>query len=282
MSRGNTAMARKSSKDILREFCYDPLIYSYDGSLEGLFSAIFESYSRHENPAEVCPAANLQTSLLYQVVDVETNMDYAVRVRDKLLSCFGEQEYERIKMAYLSDDPVKDTVICHYVRHLMRTGKAGMYDAAHPDTAAFAMVWRPVFNERHRMLQFLRFSLMEGGVYFARINPNANVVPLIMEHFKNRFNDQPFLIYDEVHHIAGLYDLHDVQLISTDEINLPDLADAEREWREMWRTFYDAICNQQRLNPALRRSFMPKRLWGNLTELNRVDPVPLGTQQATS
>ena len=64
------------------------------------------------------------------------------------------------------------------------------------------------------MRQFVRFQHLAGegaDVWFARVNPKASVVPLIMDHFVERLGVQPFIIYDEVHHLAGVYDGGDWQ-----------------------------------------------------------------------
>lgn len=36
---------------------------------------------------------------------------------------------------------------------------------------------------------------------------------------------------------------------------------------EAWRTFYKSVSIDARYHPELRRQFMPKRFWKNLTEL---------------
>ncbi len=37
-----------------------------------------------------------------------------------------------------------------------------------------------------------------------------------MNHFAARFNIQPFIIYDENHHVAGVYDGEDWSLVADD------------------------------------------------------------------
>ena len=79
------------------------------------------------------------------------------------------------------------------------------------------------------MRQFVRFSHLENGVWFARVNPNANVVPLIMGYFAARLNDQPFIIYDEAHHLAGVYDGRSWQLVAGDAVSVPPATDHDRQ-----------------------------------------------------
>ena len=104
-------------------------------------------------------------------------------------------------------------------------------------------------------------------MWFARVNPNANVVPLIMGYFAARLNDQPFIIYDEAHHLAGVYDGRSWQLVAGDAVSVPPATDHDRQMQEAWKRFYDALAVDARYNPELRRHFMPVRLWRNLTEL---------------
>ena len=37
-----------------------------------------------------------------------------------------------------------------------------------------------------------------------------------------------------------------------------------------WKTFYDTLSIDSRYNPELRRNFMPKRFWKNLTEIKEM------------
>ena len=42
---------------------YDEVAYAYDGSLEGLLSAVFAAYERRERPTDVAPEERLQPRL---------------------------------------------------------------------------------------------------------------------------------------------------------------------------------------------------------------------------
>ncbi len=148
-------------------------------------------------------------------------------------------------------------------------------DITHPAVERLFRISRSVGQECEHMRQFVRFQHLAGegaDVWFARVNPKASVVPLIMDHFVERLSVQPFIIYDEVHHIAGVYDGGDWYLVNTEgagdlERALPDRTADEAPHEQAWRTFYDSVSIDARYNPELRRQFMPKRFWKNLTEL---------------
>lgn len=244
------------------------LVYLHDGTLEGFFSAVFATYVHHEHPCNIVERGHLQLGLTQGVREVTTRQDHAMRVHDGLIDKLGAHEYERVKIGFLSDAEDKGGIVYRYIAYSMYAGSWAARDHTHPDVADFDRVWQQVYNERHRMLQFTRFSEAANGVYCAKIAPNANVVPLVMGHFAARFNTQPFLIFDEVHHVAGVSRDGRWWLVPTEHFELGPLAAGEAQVHDLWKRFYDAICNEERRNPRLRMSFMPKRLWGNLVEMD--------------
>lgn len=112
-------------------------------------------------------------------------------------------------------------------------------------------------NERHRMLQFLRFEHLENGVWFARCNPAASVIPLLMDWFSGRFNTQPFIIFDEAHNIAGVYEGRDWYLVQTENVDLPDRASEERLMQQAWKRFYDTVAVEAATTPSCAASSCP-------------------------
>ena len=238
-------------------------------------------------------------------------MERAVRVQRGIKRVCGHAAYDAVMRASLSDDPSAGTVVYRFVRYAMAakrphdctgcrrrgscsgpmassqptdslgcSGKARgsvLNDLAHPAVEPLHRLVRSVGNERHHMVQFLRFEHLENGVWLARCNPKASVVPLLMDWFAGRFNTQPFIIYDEVHHLAGVYEGRDWYLVRTDELDVPDRAAEENLMQAAWKRFYRTVAVEARYNPELRRQFMPKRLWKNILEMHEDLP---GTELA--
>ena len=241
--------------------------FVYDGSLEGFLTAVFRAFELKVTPFAITTRERLQPSLFGEDVTVDTSLELAARVQAGIEAKLGKQEFRFIIMSFLSDDPGREMTILRYLQLAMRRGKYTYCDHANPIVAAHEALWGYVSQEAHHMVQFARFAEMEGGVYFARINPNANVVPLIMEHFAQRFNVMPFVIYDEGHGIAGVSRDGEWRLVGTDSLSLPEQSEDEKRYRAMWIGFYNAICNEERRNHALRSSWMPKRFWENICEV---------------
>lgn len=242
------------------------LVYLYDGSLEGMLSAVFTAYAKKEQPRNIVHAEDLQESLLCSYVPLDTSLEQAMRVRNGIMNKLGEHYYEEIKQVFLSDEPEKGGIIYRYIAYALKTGKRACTHLAEPAVADFIDVHRIVQNEAHYMRQFVRFAHLENGIYYSHIKPKASVVPLITDYFARRLNIQPFIIYDSVHGLASVFDTERWWLVSSDEIDVPAESEIESDFQALWQTFFDTIAIEERTNPTCQRNFMPKRFWGDMCE----------------
>lgn len=257
------------------------IAYSYDGTLEGLFSAIFVAYANHENPLDIAPYNQLQLRLGQEERQIETNVAHAQRVARGIISAGGKATFEAVKKASVSSDPHAGTTVFRFVQKLMKERGYLLNQLADPVVGELMRLVKAVDVECERMRQFVRFSHLESGGWFAVCNPRDNVIPLVMNWFAARFNDQPFAIYDEVHHIAGVYEKSSWYLVNTSCFNAPIYSSEECLMQDAWRLFYRTLSIDARYNPELRRQHMPVRYWCNLTEMQQPENA-LGAQVSRS
>ena len=129
-------------------------------------------------------------------------------------------------------------------------------------------------KERERLLQFVRFQKAADGTFYAPVSPACNALPLAIGHFRDRFADQKWLIYDLKRRYGYYYDLETVTEVSfTDVDTLPGIrlddrlmAGDEKLFQRLWKGYFDAMTIRERVNPRLQRQMMPKRYWRFLTE----------------
>ena len=237
--------------------------YLHDGSLEGLLCCIFEAYVQREVPEDIVRERDYQPRFEQSSFFVQSDFNRALRVRRGIEREAGSQAFGAVVRAAANDDPCAGVVVYRFVRYVMdkRTGRDKrrnvLNDLANPVVGDLLALER----------QFVRFSHLENGVWFARCCPNANVVPLVMNHFAARFNIQPFIIYDENHHVAGVYDGEDWSLVADDVINVPSRTADDAFIEKLWQRFYDSLSIEARYNPELRRHFIPARLARALPEM---------------
>ncbi|STZ63716.1 probable DNA metabolism protein [Moraxella lacunata] len=110
-------------------------------------------------------------------------------------------------------------------------------------------------------------------MYFAKINPDFNVLPLITNHFKVRYQDQDFAIYDikRSYGILSRQGDTDVQMIvGIDDDVLTDSrsvwSDDEARYQRFWQGYFANAIIKERINPKLHKQYLPIRYWRYLSE----------------
>ena len=254
----------------------------HDGTLEGLLSSVFEAYVLHEVPEDIVAERIYQPRLCQSSFFVETNQEHAQRVRAGVIRKAGHAVFVAIVRAAASDEYGAGMAVYRLIDYVMSSRCMNsrhnvLDDLSNPVVAEVVALGKHVVLEAERMRQFIRFSHLENGVWFARCNPNAAVVPFVMGYFAARLNTQPFMIYDENHHVAGVYNGHDWLLVADKVVNVPSATADDALIEQLWRRFYDSLSIQARYNPELRCQFMPVRLWKNLPELKPMPQSALST-----
>ena len=244
------------------------VIYVYDDTFEGLMTALFEAYAHKPPPESIVGRAHCQQLLGRDYVDIETDMVKAERVMAGIRLKIGYEAYEKIWVAFLSDDIQKGDKLYQYIRLGLEIGGRIYQRLADERVMAVDKISGLVSREAHQLIQFVRFSKMEGGIYYGEITPQFDVLSLMMPHFVARFHVQPFIIHDKGRHLAAVFDTREWVLISTEDMHIPALSEDELGYRRMWKTFYDTVAIKERINPNLRRSHMPKKFWKNMTEMS--------------
>jgi probable DNA metabolism protein len=148
-------------------------------------------------------------------------------------------------------------------------GRAAV-DRGDPDTQIVLNAAYKVRREIHRLMGFLRFSPADDGMYVARCVPDYLTLPVLCEHFTQRFGDTPWIIIDEKRRLClRRLDGEAPRLLALDELSQPpiSLQPASAGWENLWRHYHKTINNESRNNPGLQRRFMPKRYWKYLPEM---------------
>ena len=258
------------------------LVYTFDRTLDGLLTAVFDAFSLRQYP-EVLLGEGAQLPLFCeQVHHVQTADDKASRVWAGLERRLPAQALHIITVSYLSELPEVDEPLFRYIYKVFAPpvggGVGGGRNYADPDVLAVTHIARRVLHEQLRMKQFVRFQKAVDGTYLAVVSPDHDVLPLVTSHFADRFGDQQWLIYDARRHYGFFFDCHMVTRVTFEDTRtLPfdvgsgklndDLLSADDQlFQQLWRTYFKAICIRERMNPRKQLNDMPRRYWKYLTE----------------
>jgi len=240
------------------------LIYRYDGSFDGLLCCVFESYNNKEIPMDIL-LPNTPQTLLFQTKEIATDSQKASRVLASIPKKIGVHALDFVRHAFLTCFTQKELYILLFLRMGYRYGPSVMGMLTDDVVNKLVKTVKHLNNESHLLKGFLRFSIF-NNVLVAEIEPKNYVLPLLTQHFCERYPEERFLIYDKTHGMALAYQPYQSAVISIEALEMPEPDEEEESFRELWRLFYDTIEIQARHNPQCRMSHMPKRYWKNMTE----------------
>ena len=274
-------------------------VYVFDNTLDGLLTAVFDSFFLHQQPEMLLGEGEQLPLFADEPHVVVTDSGKAARVWKGLEKHLSVEGLRMIAVSWLSEERTLNqplfNFICKVFRQKVGNNPSAATDylslernASDADVLAVRNSCRRVLHEQLRMKQFIRFQKAKDGTYLAVVSPDHNVLSLITHHFQDRFNDQPWLIYDAKRHYGYYYDgsaapihitFEDESAVPFDLTNgkLDDevLSENDRIFQDLWRTYFKAICIKERMNPKKQLSDMPRRYWKYMTEKNSSNYKPI-------
>lgn len=251
-------------------------ILTYDGSFEGFLSCVFTGYEERLKVAEILPPGKEMQDIFAEGREVITDPSKASRVWKSLKKKTSSAGLRDLKYAFLSEKEGMEMQLLSMIRYIIAEEIPVDRDFSHPVVLQVSQAAKKVGREKHRMEAFVRFRLTRDGIYFAAIEPDFNVLPLIKDHFKNRYADQKWIIYDLKRRFGIAYDLSKVSYITLDldpEIGISGAPEAffhtsEIAFQELWNQYFTSTNIKSRANSKLHLQHLPKRYWKYLTEKN--------------
>lgn len=242
------------------------LAYIYDGSFEGLLTSVFEAYYHKEEPDVIVPERGLQQDLLMKYIHIRTDSVKSDRVFASIRSKISNKALQNVYHAYLSEEPDAATIIYRYLKLGWKMGSR--VDLHLSDNTVFRMmdINRRLEFEVHRLMGFVRFRQMEGGIYYASLSPDNNVTELLAPHFAERLSDQRWIIHDVKRELAALYNTKTWIMSDFSVSDIPGATEDETKYAKLWKEFFNTLAIPSRTNPKLQRQLLPRRYWDHLTE----------------
>jgi probable DNA metabolism protein len=246
------------------------VVYRYDGTLDGFLCCVYESYANKEMPAAILGPGDEQLSLL-ATRDVETDVFRAARVLKSIPARISEDALYLVERVMLTCMPEREKRLLEFLHLGYRKGSMVM-DMLHDDAVAplLAAVTH-LGREAHLYLGFVRFT-ENAGVLAAVIEPKNRVLPLIAQHFVDRYPNESFVIFDRTHREALVSQRGRGRVAPLEALELPDPDDLERAVRALWRRFHQTVGIDQRKNYACQRTHLPLRYRRVMTEFE-FDPA---------
>jgi len=245
----------------------------YDGSFDGLLSAIFEIYDRKLTHVKLQKGEWYSSALFEEVLQVINDQIKVRRVLKGLKERLSPDGLRRLYMAHLSEMDDCETTLIGYIRHVFDSDINIEEDYGNRFVLKLSEIVQMVRRERHRMEAFIRFQKLSDGIFYAAVEPDFNVLPLLIKHFKNRYADQQWIIYDLKRKYGIYYDLQKVDYMELDFSNSNQsdrtteiFCEDEGVYQHLWKNYFNSVNIPARKNMKLHLRHVPRRYWRHLTE----------------
>ncbi|TXT50029.1 MAG: hypothetical protein FD137_478 [Spirochaetes bacterium] len=247
----------------------------FDGSFPGFLCALGDALNilskNHPLPRFEESGKDCAPGLFSIRLKARRDEARAVRVWKRIESKAGEKAMIECRDAFLSDAPMRFQALGHAMARLYREGPRALDDWADPSMALVAKACLRTRHQAHLATGILRFSELAGGTWYAPLDTDCDVLPLLGNHFSSRFPQSPFVIHDTRRGCAILHDPGARWTIAPG-FHIEDsslyLSAREDAIRDAWRRYFGAVSIEARENPALQAAHMPKKYWKYLPEMN--------------
>ena len=238
------------------------LVLRCEDSLEGIFTAIYDAFV-HKNQMEQPYTDNISIapgegcmSLFAREIVVETDARKVERTVYSIQTRLGYSVYDTLLRALCHFDEERATTVLGYLVRAFAKGHDISDYLSDPYVMRVMELSRKVENERQKFYGFLRFRDV-GTVLVAQVEPKCNLVPLMMDHFTDRFPNENFMIYDERRKIAAVHEaFHSCVLTAGGELDLKHYG--EDAFEGLWKQYVSSMEIVQRHNERCQNTMMPK------------------------
>lgn len=236
--------------------------YLYDGTYEGFLSTIFDAYKVIED-VEIKKKTD-QINFFEDCIFTRTDLDKAKRVEFAMEEKIARRFSDSVFLAFSSRKEDPETTIARVIK-LVFTKGLKVLSSPNPACREFTAMLKNVYSENHKYKGLLRFKKLENQILFAIIEPENDILEILLGHFKKRLMNEKFIIYDKNRKKAGFYAKKECRIYKVDNLNIEYDQD-EDILEEAWIRFYNCVKIENRENKKLMAANMPKRYWQYLPE----------------
>ena len=246
---------------------YIDTVFLYDGTFFGFLTIVFDSYVENRIPIKIYAEKDYENNLIEKTYYVKTDDEKAGRVFNGIKKNISFDTLQITYNAFLSGKKDKELSILKYVLAGFNIG----HSINNMLTCDYVMdtmkLKKNTWFEAHRLKGLVKFRCVKETLYYAPIHPDNDVIEIVGQHFVKRLPTQDFILHDKNRNKAFIFNQKESKIIELpSDFKLPEFSDEEKLYQSLWRTFFKTIAIEERTNPKLQRSFMPKKYWQDLIE----------------
>lgn len=244
-----------------------------EDSIDGIFTAIYHAWIYHQKGHKVSIGIGQEYNYEWMVTYVPIDTDYVVskKVSDSIEKKISLEVYQMVIKAAVHYAPDRANAIFGFLQLGFSIGKNVIHQLQEPYVMRVYELARKAGNEARSFMEFIRFLELKNGILFSEIEPKCNVLPLLGEHFSQRYSIENWVIYDEKRKQAILHPKNQEWYIVEEPIRekmLKQVSEKQEEIADLWQLFFETIGIEGRKNMKCQNNMFPKWYRKHVTEFN--------------
>jgi len=219
-------------------------------------------------PEAIIRPGYAELGFLFDTVTVGNNSVIAQATENALKKRVSGRMLSSVWLALLACDlsggQNVDMALWRTLASIWRWGKKKELDLADESVNVVRKAALHTGYEYNKYLGVVRFRDL-GGLFYAEMEPDCNVLTLLADHFSARLADQGWILHDLRRKKAALYNMKTWVVADMPPL-IANSIEKDDTYQDLWREFYRATTTAQRLNYRTQRGHMPKKYWKHLTE----------------
>ncbi|RQD69138.1 MAG: DNA metabolism protein [Tindallia sp. MSAO_Bac2] len=240
--------------------------YIYDGSFDGLLTALYHALAEGNPENTLKQKIHYQPDLFSKAVTIITDSAISRKMYEGIPRRISSQTLRNLYHLHLSEIPEVGHLSYQYLRKGFKTGPGINQRLTDPEVHPVLKKCRQVLREYHRMTGLLRFQSLANQTLYAAYQPDSHLTPLLAGHFSRRFSSQPWIIHDCRRQLAAFWDTRKWIMHPLPSEGKLVLEEDEERFQELWRDYFRQVAIKERYNPSLQQQFVPKKYRRYLTE----------------
>lgn len=251
-----------------------------EAHMDGIFTALYEAFIQksllkgdyHENIEIVIGEGDTQ-NLFATEIEVQTDNSKAAKLLEAIKRKLGYAIYDTVFHALCYFDSDRATIVFRYLVRAFAIGSRIAEHLADPYVMRVMELSRKASHECTKLYGFLRFR--DAGDYLvAKIAPKCDALPVIVEHFCDRYPNENFLIYDEVRRYTLVHPAYrEAFFVSGESMDNPYMQELDKPdvYEKLWRDYFHTMAIQPRENIRCQNQLLPKWYRRNMLEFAAVE-----------
>lgn len=236
------------------------MIYLYDGTIEGLFTVIFNAYKVLEEVDSISKRVS-QVNSKKERVKCPTEENKALRVKKSIIKNFSYSFYESVLRVFAVSSEKKELAIARTLKKLYLHGFYYL-ESDDKDVKDFRNLLDKVSGEinSYKSLHFEE----KKGLFFAKVQPQNDILFFVYRHFKNKLANKSFVIADFRRNKAVIYNGQDGKFF---EFEMSEDMKSTDAFFDLWLSFYDEVAPDKRKFDREGMGDMQRSYWSHMANM---------------